>query len=440
MKRSLIPLFLCVLAAFSFGIPARAALVDEIAAKQQQIQELQRQIEDYERQIVENRSKATTLQTEIAKLNARINQVQLEIKSLGVSIEQTGLEIQDTQEKITDAEQKILAHKQALGKYVRIVNERDQVTLTSVLLNNDTFSDFFDDVQRVQVTQDKLRVTIQEMRSLRQSLEAYQEDLEDKKTGLEQLKSLQEIERRSLATNKTAKNQLLVATKGQESKFQELVKQSKANLERLRSQITYLQQNGISVEDAVKYAQLAAIGAGIRPAFLLALLEVESRLGMNVGSGNWRDDMYLCYQRLAQYYPSKRQYYLNRAETEKAAFLSITGGLGLDPDVQKVSKEPTYGCGGAMGPAQFIPSTWLGYASQVQQLTGHDLVNPWSTQDAFTAAAIKLANAGATSKDRTGEIAAAKAYIGGSTSCSKAICNSYANTVLRKAAEIEQNL
>ena len=63
-----------------------------------------------------------------------------------------------------------------------------------------------------------------------------------------------------------------------------------------------------------------------------------------------------------------------------------------------------------------------------------------NTEDAFTAAAVKLAKGGATSKTRAGEIAAAKAYIGGSPNCSQAICNSYANTIQQKAANIEKNL
>ena len=106
----------------------------------------------------------------------------------------------------------------------------------------------------------------------------------------------------------------------------------------------------------------------------------------------------------------------------------------------KVSKEPSYGCGGAMGPAQFIPSTWLGYEAEVIRITGHQPVNPWNFQDAFTASAIKLANGGATSKDRAGELRAAKAYISGNGSCSSATCNSYANTIQQKAADIEKNL
>lgn len=419
---------------------AEASIADEIAAKNVQIEELQRQIAEYEQQIAANRSKSSTLQNEISKLNARISQIGLEIKSLAVSIEQTGLEIQETQGKIGDIEQKVAAHRQAMGKYIRIMNETDQVTLTSVLLNNDTMSDFFNDVHQVQITQDQLRVSIQEMRILKQDLESRQDDLEGKKSDLERLRGLQEIEKRTLSVNKNEKNQILKITQGEESKFQELVKKSKLDIERLRTQMVYMQQNGVSVEDAVKYGQLAAIAANIRPAFLLAILEIESGLGRNVGTGNWMDDMYKCYQRLAQYYPSKKQYYLNRAEDEKAAFLLIVQQLGLNADTVKVSREPNYGCGGALGPAQFIPTTWLAYEEEVARLTGHNPPSPWNIEDAFTASAIKLARAGATSKERRGEDGAARAYIGGKTTCSSSACNYYANAVLRKAAEIEQNL
>ena len=61
-------------------------------------------------------------------------------------------------------------------------------------------------------------------------------------------------------------------------------------------------------------------------------------------------------------------------------------------------------------------------------------------EDAFTAAALKLADAGATAKTREAEIGAAKAYVGGSTKCSSAICNSYANLALEKAEIIGANL
>ncbi|HZZ99258.1 MAG TPA: hypothetical protein VFK07_00920, partial [Candidatus Paceibacterota bacterium] len=98
-----------------------------------------------------------------------------------------------------------------------------------------------------------------------------------------------------------------------------------------------------------------------------------------------------------------------------------------------------YGWGGAMGPAQFIPSTWMGYRDRVSQIVGHP-ANPWNIEDAFTAAAVKLAAGGATSQTTAGEVAASKAYYSGNPKCLSAPCNSYANAVQRTAAQIAQNL
>src|SRR3989344_742201 len=266
-------------------------------------------------------------------------------------------------------------------------------------------------------------------------------ELSVKKTDLEYLIGIQAVQKRSLGINRGEKDKLLKETKGQESKFQELIKQSQKDIEKIREQLTFLHQHGITAEDAVRYAQLAAIRAGIRPAFLLAILEIESRLGQNVGTGNWKDDMYECYIRLGtKYYPNRKAHYLQRAETEKNAFFAIIGKLGLNPDSVKVSREPNYGCGGAMGPAQFIPSTWLAYAEEVARLTGHNPPNPWSIEDAFMASAIKLAKGGADKQTRASESGAARAYIGGSTKCSSSICNYYSRTVLNKADELERNL
>lgn len=421
---------------------ARAGIAEDIAARQRQIEELQRQIEQYQTQAETAGQQSKTLQAEIARLNGRIGQLNAQIEQLEASIDQTGLEIRQTGEKISEAERKLALHREALSQYLQETNRTDQESLAQILLQHDSLSDFFSYVHNVQRTQDNLRLAIRSISELQEALDRERDDLEGKKDDLERLKSLQEVQKRDLAGTKGGKDKLLKQTKGQEAKFQQLVQKTQQDLARLREQISFLLQGGITVEDAVKYAQLAAIGAGIRPAFLLALLEVESRLGKNVGTGNWKDDMYLCYLRLADIAKTadRKAYYRRRAETEKNAFMAVIGKLGLAPDTVKVSREPSYGCGGAMGPAQFIPSTWLGYESEVIRLTGHNPVSPWNFQDAFTASAIKLARSGATSKDRTGEIRAAKTYISGNPICSTATCNSYANTILQKAAQIAQDL
>ena len=95
-------------------------------------------------------------------------------------------------------------------------------------------------------------------------------------------------------------------------------------------------------------------------------------------------------------------------------FLAITKELGRDPYNTLVScPHPDYGYGGAMGSAQFIPSTWMGYKDRLAELLGH-IPDPWDLTDAFTASAVKLANGGANVQTYDAEWKAAMLYYAGS--------------------------
>src|SRR3989338_6938015 len=278
-------LLVLVLAGMVFLLSGRvrAAVQDEIADRNQQIEELQKQIEEYQNQVDSARTKSSTLESEIARLNAEINQVQLEIRALNLSINKTTAEVRETEGQISDTEQQMAKHRNALAQYIKLAYENDQRTLTEILLNNDSISDFFNELNNISATQDNLQLTIKDIKDLKAALEEHQNQLEDKRNELEQTKRLQELEQSSLDSSKTKQGKLLKDTKGQESKYQELVKKSQKDIEALRAQISYLVQNGVTAEEAVKFAQLAAIRTGIRPAYLLAELEQESALGSNVG-------------------------------------------------------------------------------------------------------------------------------------------------------------
>lgn len=436
MNKFIAPVFL--LAFFVFVWPSfnvRADIQEEINARNQQIEQLQQQIDIYQQEIDENSQKAKTLSGEIGSLNAQINKVQLEIKSLAISIDQTNFEVGQTQDQIILAQSQIDLQKEALAKYIRLTHQADQENLTEILFKNETISDFFDNLQDLQDTQDKLRTTIVSVNELKRDLEQKEEVLLDKKNELEKLKNLEQSEKQSLDRTKGQKDKILKETKGEESKFQQLLKQSKQDIERIREQVTYLQQNGVSVEDAIKYGQLAAIAYGIRPAFLLAELEQESALGSNVGKCYIVDGTSGATRRA-----SNGQIYTKGIHPTRDLhlFLTITAELGRDPFQTPISCGS--GWGGAMGPAQFIPSTWMGYREEVSRKTGHNPADPWNIEDAFTAAAAKLSKDGAGSQTKAGEIAASKRYYCGSATSTNRACNIYANSVQNKAAIIEQNL
>jgi membrane-bound lytic murein transglycosylase B len=73
------------------------------------------------------------------------------------------------------------------------------------------------------------------------------------------------------------------------------------------------------------------------------------------------------------------------------------------------------GWGGAMGPAQFIPSTWKSYKNRVSGVTGRNPANPWDIRDAFVACGLYLSDYGAKKQTYDGEWRSAMIYFSGST-------------------------
>jgi membrane-bound lytic murein transglycosylase B len=187
--------------------------------------------------------------------------------------------------------------------------------------------------------------------------------------------------------------------------------------------------NQINFGQAVQIAQWASGQTGVRAAFLLSVLTQESNLGRNVGTCNRAGDP-----------PSKSYKVIMSPTRDQGYFLQITKELGLNPDVTPVScpmrdsKGNRIGWGGAMGPAQFIPSTWMGYKNKVSAISGKT-ANPWDIRDAFLASAIKLAADGA--KSKSGEWAAAMRYFSGSTNTKYRF---YGDSVVARAEQYQSDI
>lgn len=393
---------------------------EQVQNKQKQIDELENQIKNYQAEIQKRESEAQTSQQQIKILSNKIKKIQAEIKSLELTIELTGLQIDDKEQAILAKQEQINRQKNLLAFNLWLLYRSEQENNPLIILvRSNSISDYLKDLNDLTSLESSISLSLAKIKDEKNVLEGEQADLEQKQTDQENLKSLQEIAQREATVQKSQESSILSQAKKRKKELVGLLNLSRDQIDRLRNEIYYLQRNGISLNDAIKYGQIVAERAGIRPAFLLALLEVESGLGTNIGSGRYRTDM-------------------NPNQWDN--FFKITATLGLDPETTPVSKKPNYGWGGAMGAAQFLPGTWLGYESAVANLTGHNPPSPWRIEDSFMAAAIKLAQDGASSKSRSGELAAAKQYLSGNPNCTRSVCNWYANLVLDKAKEIELNL
>ncbi len=257
--------------------------------------------------------------------------------------------------------------------------------------------------------------------------------LEDQKTDAANLLKIQSIQKQDLAGTIGEQNSLLVETKGKENNYQTLLADRKKRAAELRGRIYELFNTGkqINFGQAVDIAKWTSNLTGVRAAFVLAVLTQESNLGKNVGTCNRAGDP-----------ESKSWKVVMKPTRDHEPFKTITGELGLDIDTTPVScpmKDKNgnqVGWGGAMGPAQFIPSTWMGYRAKVAKLSGKSTANPWDIRDSFLAAAIKLTNDGADGTD-DGDWQAAMKYFAGSVNLKYRF---YGDNVLKTTKQYEEDM
>lgn len=401
----------------------------ERKALEQQLSEIEGQISQYESTVANYKKQGKTLQSEIDRLNTKIKKLNLQMRAIGISIKKLDEDIADNKTKITGIEQELTFNKSALQRTLREIYERDRAGFFEVLLKNPDLSEFVNDLNGLMVFQNNLRIEVEKVNALRIELLTEQEALAEKRTDAVALQRYNDEQAEALRGVKEEKNGLLATTKGQESKYQELLALSKKTAAQIRSQIfEFLGGGELSFEEAYKYAKVAEQVTNVRAAMVLAVLDRESALGQNVGKCKY--DQVNSRSGKPAMNPTR----------DAPVFLALTAALAINPDTVTVSCANADGAyGGAMGPAQFIPSTWNLYAARVADVTGNNPPSPWRNADAFMASALYLRDSGAArgatiSEERR---AAARYYAGGRW---QRYLWTYGERVVTRAQQFQQDI
>ncbi len=256
------------------------------------------------------------------------------------------------------------------------------------------------------------------------------------------------MEQQKIVKQQKERQSILNVTKGQEAVYQNILKAKQKSAAQIRSELfAFRDSAAIPFGTALDYANLASQKTGVRPALILGVLKQETDLGQNLGTGTYIRDMH----------PTR----------DVPVYLKITEVLGYDPSKMPVSKQPGYGWGGAMGPGQFIPSTWACYGGFINTTTGKcgkgrdgtykgpwaydeskDIVrrhlgkatvsDPWSPQDAIMATALLMKENGAAAGPPAAARRAARRYFGGGGNANKRAYAFYGDGVMENA-EFFQN-
>jgi len=402
-----------------------ATLEKEIAAKQKELES--------------QKGQSTSISRDIAVLTSQIQKSKLDIKAKNLVIQKLGGEINEKNKKIQTLSSKIENEKESLAQLIRKEREIDNQSLIGLILSKYSISDIYGDIDTFASIKEGIQDSVDSIRGVKRNTETERKTLEQKKNAETDAKMEIENAKQKVELSEAEKKKLLSISKGKESEYQKvLADKAKRRSEILAALFNLRDTAAIPFSKALEYANLASKKTGIRPAFLLAILTQESNLGANVGS---------CYLTDATtgagigIKSGKAVSNVMKPTRDVQPFISITTALGRDPYKTQVSCPiGGFGYGGAMGPSQFIPSTWNMIKGRVATLLGIKTPDPWYPRDAFMASAIYLTDLGAGAQTYTAERNAACKYYSGS-SCGLVKGNTtYGDSVWAKAVNIQKNM
>ncbi|MDQ3232140.1 MAG: lytic murein transglycosylase [Pseudobdellovibrionaceae bacterium] len=396
-----------------------------------------REIEKWTSTLSATKNESASFSRDVSALTAKINAAQANIKGKNIAIANLGKDIQDKESAIQNLDTQIGRGKAALAVLLRKTNEIDSFSLAEAMLSSKDFSDFFIDVDAYSATQRSLGNVFNELRGTKALTESERLALAQKRDAEASAKSLIESTKKEVERNQADKKTLLAASQSKEKTYAQVLAEKKAAAAKIREALFPLRDAGaIQFGTALQYANAASAATGVRPAFILAILQQESNLGANVGSCVITDLTTGATKNVntGTIWPNGIH-----PTRDLPLLQTILTNLGRDLLTTKVSCPLSIGYGGAMGPTQFIPSTWVGIGPRVASILGKATADPWSPQDAITATAVFTKDLGAAAQTYEAERNAACRYYSG-RACALGPGSAYGNQVMSRASTIQTTM
>jgi membrane-bound lytic murein transglycosylase B len=438
MKRTfLIMTIMCAtLVVAPFALMAQELSGEERAALEKQLADLEREMKKTQSTIDALSSEGESLKRDIAILDGEIKKAKLQVRATEVEIKALSAGIVIHGKTIGTLSEKMTREQASLAQILRQTDAIDDYTIVEAVLSTENLSDFFGDLDSFNSIKAAMRQSFEELRDTKDKTQKEKTGLEGARTNQQILHSALILDQKKVESKEAEKRKLLAATKGQEGMYRQLKSVQETTAAQIRAKLFPLRDtSGIQFGQAVEYAKTASRITGVRPALILAILSQESDLGKNVGqclitdlaTGDGKG------KNTGTPFPGTM-----KAPRDTVPFERLMKAAGRDWQTTPVSCPLPGGYGGAMGPTQFIPSTWEGYEGRIKGALGVGAADPWNALHAITATGLYLGDLGAGAGTYIAEhTAAAKYYAGGGWATAG---QGYGNSVMSKAAAFQKDI
>jgi membrane-bound lytic murein transglycosylase B/uncharacterized protein YoxC len=435
LAKFLISAFFMVMAFVVFAGFVSQAFAQSEEQLKKELEKVEQEIQQTQETLNVQKVQTNTIQGRVNQLSSEINQHQSVINQKSQTISRLGSDIDLKEQTVEQLNEKLERSKKNLGELLRKTNQLDDVSLPEIVLAYDNISDFFTVMDTLIVVQDSMDQLFDQIRELRGLTEEEKIKLEEKKAREADARAEVEREKQKVAVKKNEQDSLLAVSKQTEQTYEQILEEKRQKAAAIRSALFRLRDSeGISFGEALEYANEASRATGVRAAFILAILKQESDLGKNVGTCNRTGD------------PESKLWYNimpgpndGSWRDDQTNYKAIVNELGRPLEGTPLSCPMGNGWGGAMGPSQFIPTTWLSYAGRIESALGVKTADPWNPEHAFTATAFYVKDLGAAAGNYTAEKTAALKYYAGSN-WSLPQNQFYGNQVMGHAATFQQNI
>lgn len=185
------------------------------------IRALQADMARYQAESDRLNAEANSLANALAQISNEKNAIQAQVNLSQAQYDKLVIEIADTEKKIAE-------NQDALGTTIADLYVDDEVSPVEMLASSQNISDYIDKQEYRSSVQDQLSTTIRTVKDLRVQLT-------EQKTEVEKVLGEQKAARDALVAKETEQSVLLARTQNDESRYQDMIKDSEAQIAEARA-------------------------------------------------------------------------------------------------------------------------------------------------------------------------------------------------------------